>query len=291
MAPYERILVPTDGSDNANEAATYALDMAKMLGAEVMALSVNDNSGFAIMSGEVDPEVEEHYRGMGRDATAHVVELGKNVGVEVSPLVIEGIPAAEIVTVSKEFDVVVMGTMGRTGLAHFLLGSVAEHVVRLAHCPVLVVRAGNERKASECHRLLVATDGSESSKVAVEHGLKLAASLKAEVTAMSVSDVRDLPGSVYKFRDHLRRSTEACQRTVDAVAAEGRKRGLDVATMVAIGSPANEIVKESERHDLVVTGTLGRSGLARLRLGSVAERTVRHSRCPVLVVRGSDTSQ
>jgi len=69
-------------------------------------------------------------------------EKGKKIGVEVETLVVEGIPAKEILDVAEErkIDIIVMGTLGRTGLERLLLGSVAEKVIRHAPCPVFVVR-------------------------------------------------------------------------------------------------------------------------------------------------------
>ena len=65
---------------------------------------------------------------------------GEQMGVAVRKLTRKGDPANEIVAVSKDYDLIVMGTLGLTGLSHFLVGSVAEKVVRFASCPVLVIR-------------------------------------------------------------------------------------------------------------------------------------------------------
>jgi len=70
-----------------------------------------------------------------------VVNEGQKLGVNVTPKVVEGSPAKKIVDEAENYDLVVMGTLGRTGISKLLLGSVAERVVRFAPCPVLVVRA------------------------------------------------------------------------------------------------------------------------------------------------------
>lgn len=77
---------------------------------------------------------------------------------------------------------------------------------------------------------------------------------------------------------------------MEFVVDEGAMLGLNVRSMIVKGSPSNEIIRLSNDYDLIVMGTLGRTGLAHLRLGSVAERTVRHARCPVLVVRANETT-
>ena len=77
----------------------------------------------------------------GHNATAFVKSLGKENGIEVEELVVNGSPVKSIVEASKDFDIIVMGTLGRTGFAKFMMGSVAEKVVRFAKCPVMVVKS------------------------------------------------------------------------------------------------------------------------------------------------------
>jgi nucleotide-binding universal stress UspA family protein len=69
------------------------------------------------------------------------VEEGKALGVEVTPLIVEGSPTKKIVEMATDFDLVVMGTLGRSALSKLFMGSVAERVTRYAPCPVLVVRS------------------------------------------------------------------------------------------------------------------------------------------------------
>lgn len=73
-------------------------------------------------------------------AVEQVSKEGEGMGVAVKRIVRKGDPANEIIAVSKDYDLIVMGTLGLTGLSHFLVGSVAEKVVRFASCPVLVIR-------------------------------------------------------------------------------------------------------------------------------------------------------
>ena len=76
----------------------------------------------------------------GKDAVDYVVAEGEKIGIKVTGLVQEGSPVKKIIETAKEHDLIVMGTIGRTGFSKILLGSVAEKVVRFAPCPVLVVR-------------------------------------------------------------------------------------------------------------------------------------------------------
>jgi nucleotide-binding universal stress UspA family protein len=276
---YRRILIPTDGSENTRAAVAYALDLARQTDAKVTAISVNDISNYAAIPGEHDAESPLYQASQA--AIGDAIEMGAAKGVRVEGMIVSGIPKRDIVEASKDHDLVVMGTTGRTGLPHLLLGSVAERVVRKAYCPVIVVRTG-VTSSFKCDRILIATDGSENSAPAVREGLNLARAFGAQVTALSVSDDTGLPAAGRGSAEGRVLASEA----VAEVENEGRKLGIEVTPSVPTGSPDDAIVDASTEHDLLVMGTHGRSGLAHLRMGSVAERVIRFARCPVMVVKG-----
>jgi len=136
-------------------------------------------------------------------------------------------------------------------------------------------------------KILIATDGSEYTKEAVSQGLYLAKVLGAEVTALYVIDQTSFVSfpidssivSVYSLLEN------EGKRAVEEVKKDGEQLGVKVATVVAEGSPTRKIVEMAASMDLVVIGTLGRSALSKLFMGSVAERVTRYAPCPVLVVR------
>ena len=140
----------------------------------------------------------------------------------------------------------------------------------------------------EIKRILIATDGSEENKFAVNQGLHLAKLLGAKVTVLYVVDqtpLQSVPAdSTVVFSIHALLENEG-KKVVDEVKQAGEKLGVDVTPIIAEGSPAKKIVEIAADHDLVVIGTLGRSGLSKLLIGSVAERVTRYAPCPVLVVR------
>jgi nucleotide-binding universal stress UspA family protein len=140
-------------------------------------------------------------------------------------------------------------------------------------------------------RILVPTDGSEYTKEATMHGLKLAKLAGAEVTALFVVDDEVymtkswspmMPASIPDLTEVLE---EEGKKAVSWVQSEGEKLGVKVVTRIESGSPANTIVKDSTNYDLIVMGSLGRSGVSKLLMGSVAEKVVRLAECPVLVVK------
>ncbi|MBU7024433.1 MAG: universal stress protein [Theionarchaea archaeon] len=147
---YKKILIATDGSEHSERAETHGLVLAKESNASVTAMYVVEvvhpvksigGPPSLLLEGQKEGLEEE-----GKKIVDRVVEKGKDMGIEVTPLVGEGHPAQEIIEHAKDFDLVVVGTLGRAGLSHLLLGSVAEKVVRHAPCPVLVVRAREDEQ-------------------------------------------------------------------------------------------------------------------------------------------------
>jgi nucleotide-binding universal stress UspA family protein len=147
MKPFNKILIPTDGSEYTKEAITKGLELAKILEAEVTALYVVETTSF--INFPMDSTIVSVYSLLekeGKDAIEYVKSEGAKLGLNVNVKIEEGSPARKILETSKQHDLIVMGTLGRTGVSKLLLGSVAEKVVRFAECPVLVVRAKGERQ-------------------------------------------------------------------------------------------------------------------------------------------------
>ena len=142
MAEIKRILVPTDFSEPADGALTYALDLASKLGATVSLVHVFEDPA-GIHSGAYVPMPAEMRGEILADLRRRMAEVAATRGhAELNPRVLIGPAAQSIVEAARDSqaDLIVMGTHGRHGMAHLLLGSVAERVVRTATCPVLTVR-------------------------------------------------------------------------------------------------------------------------------------------------------
>jgi len=139
MPGFDTIVVATDGSDSVSRAVEVALELAERFDAAVHALYVVD-------SGEVDssPEpVREQMRNALQERGGEaIVDVQKRAGLDVTAVVREGRPANEIADYAREIDadLVATGTRGRHGENRFLIGSVAERVVRTCPVPVLTVR-------------------------------------------------------------------------------------------------------------------------------------------------------
>lgn len=142
---YKKVMIATDGSELGKKAIEYGVEIAKLSGAELYAVYVIASGGYSVIpprDAGWEKAMKEHLKTEGNEATSFVDEAGKDAGVETESVILEGNPADEIVKFAeeKDIDLVVLGTLGRTGINRFLLGSVAEKVVRNSKKAVLVVR-------------------------------------------------------------------------------------------------------------------------------------------------------
>lgn len=142
---YEKILIATDGSEPSEKAEDHALNLAQELKASATALYVAEITYAPPQTIPGSPPVilkeqTQKLKEAGQKIVNKTKEKGKNKKVDVTPMVKVGHPANEIIEQAKDHDLVVMGTLGGSGITHLLMGSVAEKVVRHAPVPVLVVR-------------------------------------------------------------------------------------------------------------------------------------------------------
>jgi nucleotide-binding universal stress UspA family protein len=144
---FETVVIATDGSESAGRAVAVALDLAERFGAAVHALYVLDTGEVRATPEEVRADLEAALRDAGDEAVDAIAE---QAGAEVTTAVREGPPAAEIVGYAREVeaDLVATGTRGRHGEHAFLLGSVAEAMIRRSPIPVLTVRQLAEDEAT-----------------------------------------------------------------------------------------------------------------------------------------------
>jgi nucleotide-binding universal stress UspA family protein len=153
---YKKILIATDGSEHTEKAITHAIELAKLTGAQLHAVyvvSLVHPPGTLDLNSSPDPgsniSIDVSIEGLkkilrheGDEAIRYIEEQAKRDGVDVRKWIIEGQPAKEILKLAEEewVDLIVMGTLGRSGIEKFLIGSVADKVIRGSRIPVLVVR-------------------------------------------------------------------------------------------------------------------------------------------------------
>jgi nucleotide-binding universal stress UspA family protein len=142
-----RILMGTDFSDYSKEALDYAVLLAKQFGADLYLLHAFEVPAYYIpgLGGLGGPDIIEWLRSVKEREQKRLETLAGEVrqkGIEVHPILKEGSPDGEILKAVKEVaaDLIILGTHGRSGLDRFMMGSVAERVLRQAPCPILLVR-------------------------------------------------------------------------------------------------------------------------------------------------------
>jgi nucleotide-binding universal stress UspA family protein len=291
MHEIRTVLVPTDFSAGAERALDQAVALAQRCGSTIRLLHcyrLPTELELAYLSEHFEDWEEGIRAGVARqlDEVAARVAGG---GLTVTRELARGHAATEIVrAASTNADLIVMGTLGRTGMAHLLLGSVAERTVREAHCPVLVVRPG-DAPAALPRTLLVPIDFSAGSDRAVEYARELLVALGGgQVVLVHAHDVEELPSLSPPHRESLAWAlAKYAPKELEDVKAELGGSGLGCQVHIERGPPAPVICERarSERADWIVMGSHGRSGPSRWLIGSVAERVLRHAPCSVLVLR------
>jgi nucleotide-binding universal stress UspA family protein len=297
MTRISRLLVPTDFSATSDDALAFARTLADPLDASVHLVHAFEDpftaAAFAMQMYSTLPLAL-------RDQLQQEIErrlAERLAGGEVTRLrstseVVTG-PAAKVIVEHAArigAELIVMGTHGRGGMAHLLLGSVAERVVRTAGCPVLTVRMAPGRTLKE---ILVPTDFSDTADAALDYAFLLAERFSASVQLLHVLDdpfitdglaaeayITEAPAARTAM---LRDARERLAHRAEAPPPASVRIGCEV----LFGNGATTIANYAAARgsDLIVMGTHGRSGLAHLLLGSVAERLVRSAPCPVLTVR------
>lgn len=140
---YRNIVIATDGSEYSKRAISYGIELAKISGAMVHALHVVDTTSSISQSWTVGKgSISEILKKEGEKAISEIKEREEASGIEVKEVLLEGHPSNEIIDFAENnnIDLIVMGTLGKTGLDRYMMGSVAEKVVRGSKVPVLVVR-------------------------------------------------------------------------------------------------------------------------------------------------------
>ncbi len=289
------ILVATDFSATADHALDFARRLAGVFGAEIHLVHVRILLEGRQQSQELQRELERLDEQHDRQTEEVLARHADRTGVGVHTHLVRGLSVSESLmeaVLDLECDLVVMGTHGRRGLRHLLLGSVAEEIVRSSVVPVVTVRESADTEARSAGSILVSHDFSQRSEAAVAVAREWALALGAEVHLLHVVEPVVYPEfyAVDVMPDEVLHRIE--ERSVEAMkaAAAVQLKGVAHTLEVVTGRAVDAILDAADpaRFDLVIMGTRGLSGLQHLLLGSVAEGVVRRSRIPVLTVRATD---
>jgi nucleotide-binding universal stress UspA family protein len=297
---YSKILIPLDGSKTAEKVLPYARYLAGMLKIPMELLAVVDIAEMgAHMSAErarfLDTMVEDAVR----DSESYLRAVAAKIPGGAKHAVVKG-QAEDAIIEKGESDknaLIAMATHGRSGLNRFLMGSVAEKVLRGSANPLLLVRAADEGKAEaewDFKTIIVPLDGSELAEGVLPTVAELAKTLGVEVTLFRSYHI---PYNAYAgngglyavdYESLISGVRDEANEYLEKMVAEVKKLGVEkVSSVSKEGFAGDEIIRlaNATPGDLIAMCSHGRSGVKRWVLGSVTEIVVRHTIDPVLVIR------
>ncbi len=301
MISMKKILFPTDFSECADHALVWAIMLAKNFEAELTMLHAvvlhGDDVGEEVYSRfpDLDQVVETLIENADTRLETSIPDKGE---VNIRQAVRRGVSAAEEILefVEQEgTDLITIGTHGRSGLGKFLMGSVADRVIRRCSCPVLAVRCGDgpPPERVDIRSILLPIDFSDHSEFAARYAFTLAGTIGAELRVVHVIDQTVHPSfyavgkeSLLELDPDLRARAEAA---IDDFLRDV-SGGIPYEKEIVEGKPAAEIARLSKegRDCLIVIASHGAGGLERLMMGSTTEKVVHMTECPVMIIKRSE---
>lgn len=286
------IIVGADGSPASNAAVCWAAHDAVLRHIPLTVVHVVNPMVTKWPHGPLPDDVAVWQENEGRRILADAVKLARETAKENPPIAIRtelifSTTVPTFVDLSKEAELMVVGTYGHGALARGLLGSVSSSLVRHAHCPVAVIRDEEPRRPHPDQApVLVGIDGSPASELATAVAFDEASRRHVNVIAVhawSDTEVLELPGLDWA----------AVKAEEERLLAEGlagwqeRYPDVTVHRLLVCDRPARVLAETSESAQLVVLGSHGRGGFAGMLLGSVGNAVVQSVRMPVIVARQS----
>jgi nucleotide-binding universal stress UspA family protein len=289
VANTERLLLTTDGSEFSEGAIREAINLAKLCGSVLTAMTViQTNPEHAALA----PQQLETAERKAKDYLEAVRSRAKHEGIECSTVVREGEDPYRLISdeaVKVNASMIVMGRRGRKGFKRLMMGSTTARVIGHAPCNVLVVPRSAEVRFT---RILTATDGSKYSAAAASEAIGTAKRNNSGLIVIAVVPTElatptDIDFAVSQRVLIAEQEMHDAEKSAKAVKEAAMKEGVQAEAFVMTGKPADAIVEmaKEKQVDLVVLGSHGRTGLERLLMGSVTERTILLSPAAILVVK------
>jgi nucleotide-binding universal stress UspA family protein len=288
-----RLLVPLDGSPLAELALPWAQHLACITGADLSLVQVVEPPA-AVEYLVYTESVTQMLHEQAEDYLAAVAARLRAQQLRVQTRAVIGDPAAEIILAGHAADLIVMATHGRSGLGRWVSGSVADRVLRGASVPVLLAPAGADKAGSaQLRRILVPLDGSELAEHALPLASRLARPAGAELILLRSTEWDPIVGGMYvsaqTVAELTRRYDGEARAYLEAVSHRQALAGIPIHCAVRSDPAADSIVAgaAATAADLIVMTTHGRGGVGRWVYGSVADRVLRRSSVPIVLVRAS----
>lgn len=287
MIKIRKILHPTDFSASAEQAMRIATNLARAYNAQLHLLHAVVFYNPADYFQDLD-SIYNHLKNAAAKQMQSYIEAAGAADLQIEQVNVPAISAGSMITgyVNEyEIDLIVMGTHGRSGISHLLMGSIAEEVVQAALCPVLTVKASSPA-TSEFQRIVVPIDFSDHSTDLLLYAKELAAKYGSELHLIHVVEQPIYP-TFYAFdtapiTDILGRIKASAEEKLREMSA-----GMEAQIHVLEGKPTRLITEFATQigASLIVIATHGLTGLDHMLLGSVTEKVVRRANCPVLTIK------
>ena len=283
MGRYKKILVAFDGSESSLNALLQAFRLASEEECWITAATVIPQ-----YEGELDltgvGDVHEPLRRAGEEILSKAKTVAKESGALIKTILEEGESSERLVSLAEEENcgLIVMGRRGKSRLERAMIGSVAARVIGLSKRDVLVMP---ENSHVGWKKILVATDGSKYSAAASDRAIDFARSHGGTIQAVSVVDV---PAEFYaEAPKAVEDLTKKAKGFVADVKKKAEASGIKTTTFIGEGEAYKVItdLARDENSDVIFVGSRGRTGLTKILMGSVTEKVIGYSSCPVLVVK------
>ncbi len=292
---HKRILVAADFSECAKVALDIGISTAKCMKTKVFVLHTIEklhHDYIHLLSNKAHSKMQERLKGDAKNRINAILPKDLLETETAVSIIRIGKPFLEIIKLAKEkdVDIIMIGTHGRAGVGRVVWGSVAEKVVRKAHCPVMVIKS---KKFIGFKRIIVPVDFSDCSRMALEFAIATARAHNAELTNLhgfeeSFCEPYVRAANSEEEAEEIIKSIEQVNESkYDEFLKKIDFKGAVYDKLQKKGIPSNEIVEtaKEQQAQLIVMGTHGRSGLKHILIGSDAEEVVRTAHCDIIVVK------
>jgi len=300
MGTYHSILVPLDGSEFGERAIPLAVDLARRNNAHLELAMVHQplqSFATAVEMPEVGAEYEDESRRREQEYLHQMTQrLASRHNIPVSSRLLQGSVAETLESYAQvsAIDLVVMSTHGRGAMGRFWLGSVADRLIRRLHLPVLVVRPSwqEDMPDAEIKRILVPLDGSPLAEAILEDAVRfggdeaeylLVSVVVPPVPLLDMVPVTGMPDTSALVPVLMKAAEGYLERIAERLRSEGRR----VSAHTVLADRVHEGLLEQANlfgADLITIASHGAGGIKRFAIGSVTEKIVRGTPCPVLVL-------
>lgn len=290
---FKTILVATDFSEFSNAALSQAVWLARQTGAQITLANAIPDLSMSVYWGPDERELNQRELCQRSDIAMRqmIADLqATDLSVKFKTLI--GEPLVEITQAvqAEGYDLVLTGTRGLAKWEHFWLGSTAKRLIRKCPASVWIVKA---EQIEQPKVVLAATDFSEVSLKAVTLGLRIAQQAGSAFHLLHVVDAKDVPDVIAKIPKgvSLRHEiNEEAARRLDTFLDSLNVDRTQIHSHLSWGTPWQEIrrISQHQAADVIVIGTVGRSGIKGMLLGNTAEKILDTCDCSILTVKPDD---